>query len=153
MSREPHRDALHAICLRCGGPKGALGEVCPSCGHRPEGEGLHVAWLLSDQHLDQVGLALASQRIRDGELVQPSAQLLQTARRALRADLATDPGLTAGDWAKVTLGVALLSPLLGYALWFGWRERRPRAARQALWLAIPMSAVDFVAVVGLLRWG
>ena len=29
-----------AVCVRCGGERADFDQICPSCGHRPEGEGL-----------------------------------------------------------------------------------------------------------------
>lgn len=133
---------LHAICLRCGSPKGAYDGVCPSCGHCPEGMGLQVAWLLSREHWPQEALLAAQARIRAGEPVAPSERLLEKARRALLATTATDPGLSGARLAAVIAGNALLTPFLGLVLWGSWRTTRPRAARQALLTALPWVLVD-----------
>jgi hypothetical protein len=52
------------------------------------------------------------------------------------------------------LANALLTPLVGYAVWFGLRQQRPAMARQALWWTFPVSAalglVWLAVVVGAL---
>jgi hypothetical protein len=45
-------------------------------------------------------------------------------------------------WLLV-LGNIVLTPLLGLAVWWGWRERHAKAADRVLWLTLP-----FVALFG-----
>lgn len=40
----------------------------------------------------------------------------------------------------------LLTPLVGWTLWFTWRGRRPRAALEALALSLPASVLFFLVV-------
>lgn len=134
-----------AVCLRCGADKGAPEHVCPACGHRPDGDGLLVAWLLSDAHLDADGLDRAAARIRAGEPVRPSPAMLDRARAALRPP-AADDGL--GPWRMAGLAILalLVTPAVGIALAIWWWGTRPRSARQALWVSIPPGILASVAI-------
>lgn len=137
---------VRAICLRCGGPKAAYDAICPACGHVPEGEGLLVAWLLSDAHLDAAGLDAAAARVRSGEGIRPSDKLLDRARRALGRHATQDPGLTGGQRAALFATSLALTPLVGLTAAWWWREARPRAAAQALAMSLPVSVALFGAV-------
>lgn len=136
---------MTAICVRCGGRKSAFDQICPACGHRPGGEGLLVAWLLSSAHLDEAGLERASERIRAGESIRPSARMLDKARRALRAHLSTDPGLGARGVLGLFAANVVVTPLIGWTLALWWREERPRAALQAVAVSLPCTVL-FTAV-------
>lgn len=130
-----------AVCVRCGGFRADYREICPHCGHRPEGEGLLVAWLLSAEHLRQDQLEATSERVRSGESIRPSQRMIDRARRALGTHFASDPGLT--GWQRIGLLATsiLLTPLVGWTLFLWWRRSRPRAAIQALGLSLPATAV------------
>ena len=78
-----------AICVKCGGERTRYDQICPSCGHRPEGEGLLVAWLISDQHLSDEALSRTQARIRAGESIQPTAKAQQIAVLPQQNDTAT----------------------------------------------------------------
>lgn len=138
---------MNAVCLRCGESKSRFDHFCTACGHRPEGDGLLVAWLLSDGHLSPDQLRTASERIQAGEPVSPSSRQLERAKAALGRRGADDPGLHPRQLAALALVHVLLTPLPGYVAWWWWRHRRPRAARQALLLAVPVSLFFFVLVV------
>lgn len=138
-----------AVCLRCGADKPSYDRICPDCGHRPDGEGLLVAWLLSDAHLPASHLDQAAARIRRGEALRPSHTMLQRARRALGVHATQDHGL---DW-HVRFGLLSLSlfitALPGLLMWFWWRTTRPRSAAQALWLSLPAGLIGSGALLWL----
>lgn len=139
-----------AICVRCGGERAGFDQICPSCGHRPEGEGLLVAWLLSDRNLGPEELRQAQARVRKGEAIKPSARMLDKARRALGSHFDTDFGLDTRQRLAL-LGTSLfLTPLVGWVLFAWWWTSRPRAAVQALALSLP-ATVLFTALVLWLR--
>jgi hypothetical protein len=125
-----------AVCIRCGADKSAFDRICPACGQRPEGEGLLVAWLLSDAHLDQDRLERAAVRVRRGEPLRPSDKQLALARKALDTS-PPDTGMPAAHRRLLLATSLLLTPLVGLTLWAWWRERRPRSASEALWLSLP----------------
>ncbi|MCB9680027.1 MAG: hypothetical protein H6733_01020 [Alphaproteobacteria bacterium] len=141
-----------AICVRCGADKGHYERICPACGHRPEGEGLLVAWLLSDAHLDAGGLDKAARRIARGDTIRPSEAMLERARRALGAHASADPGLSGGQRLALLATSLVLTPTVGLTLWAWWRTERPRVALQALWLSLPASVLYAVGVLWL-RFG
>ena len=130
-----------AVCVRCGSAREDYRQICPHCGHRPEAEGLLVAWLLSDEHLDAAQLDAAAARVRNGESIRPSERMLERARRALGTHFASDPGMTVAQRFALLATSLLVTPLVGWVLWFWWRGRRPRAAMQALGLSLPATAV------------
>lgn len=134
---------MNAICSRCGTEKAAFRAVCSRCGQVPIGEGLLVAWLMSDEHLGPDELAEAAHRIRNGEAVSPSAKMRSRARRALGVSFATDPGL--GVWQRLGLFAAILfaTPLVGWVCWLWWLRDRPRAAWQSFALTLPVSLTFF----------
>lgn len=133
---------MNAVCVRCGGRKSRFDQICPGCGHRPSGEGLLVAWLLSSENLDEAGLERASERIRAGESIKPSARMLDKARRALRAHFSTDPGLGVRGVLGLFATNVVVTPLIGWtlALWW-WRGERPKAALQALAVSLPCTVL------------
>lgn len=140
---------MSAVCVRCGGERATYDAICPACGHRPEGEGLLVAWLLSSEHLDADGLRDVAERIRAGESVRPSERMLARARRALGEAYDSDPGLPAPQLLALAAATLVLTPVLGLVLWGWWRRQRPRTATQALLLALPVAVLDVVAVLWL----
>src|SRR5688500_10630396 len=89
-----YRCAMKSVCLRCGVIRGSFDQICPQCGHRPEGEGLLVAWLLSSDHLAPDALQRTAERGAAGEAIRPSARQLDRARRALGRHFSVDPGMT-----------------------------------------------------------
>lgn len=144
---------MNSICPRCAERRGDFSDVCSACGHRPEDEGLLIAWLLSSEHLDDAGLDAAAVRIRDGQPIRPSGKMLEVARRALGRHFDTDPGMTRAHRVYLLACSLLLTPLVGWVLWFWWRADRPRAATQALALSAPASALLFVGVAYLALFG
>jgi hypothetical protein len=138
-----------AVCVRCGSVRTGFDSVCPSCGHNPSDEGLLVAWLLSENHLNEVELNQSAARILSGEFVQPSDRLLKKARIALGNHFSSDPGMTVPQRLGVLSTSLLLTPLVGWTLWFWWRRRRPRAAWQAFGLSAPATLLFSVLLVWL----
>jgi hypothetical protein len=136
-----------AVCVKCGASRGDFRAICPSCGYRVEGEGLLVAWLLSDGNLDEAGLDGVAARVRAGEPPRPTTRMLDRARSALGSDLGSDPGLDTPQRIALLVLSLFITPLpaLTMAAWW-WRDR-PRAAVQALALAIPSAAAFGVAVI------
>jgi hypothetical protein len=141
-----------AVCVRCGGFRADYRLICPHCGHRPDGEGLLIAWLLSSEHLNDHQLEEAAERVRSGESLRPSERMLERARRALGTHISSDPGLTARQRLGLLVTSLLLTPLVGWVLWFWWRGSRPRAAIQALGLSLPATAIFTALVLWLRFW-
>ena len=142
MSAGPAR--LPAVCHRCGGDKlGAL-VPCKTCGYVPSGADRSVAWLFSEHYLSGPELVAAAERVRAGERPEPSRALREHARQAMGAaptvELAAQP-LSSQQKVLIFLANFLLTTLAGYAVWFGLRESRPKAAREALVLTIPLSVI------------
>lgn len=136
-----------AICHRCGAGKDLPLGRCGACGVVPEGPDRELAMLCSRHFLKEEGeLARLAERIRKGEPLQPDA----AARAAARALL--QPGepewvLQPRELVLLSLGNLLLTPLLGYAIWF--RARGRPAGRQALAVTVPCS---LLLAVGILAW-
>ncbi len=140
---------MRAVCVRCGGDKPRAMASCPSCGYLPAGEERALSYLLSSHHLDDEDLDRTAARIRDGERPTPPGELMDVARAVLTAsspasddELPHDPGLAKDERIFVWLGSIALSPMMALAAWWGWRERRPRAAAEALRVFWPVTAVS-----------
>lgn len=137
---------MSAVCIRCGAVRDGFDQICPRCGHRAEGEGLLVAWLLSSANLPSDELDAVAARIAAGEVVRPSARQIEKARRALGRHFASDPGLSTNERLLLLACGLTLTPLVGYVLAAWWRADRPRAAVQALALSVPASVLYFTLV-------
>ncbi len=135
---------MRAVCQRCGGRRDRYDQICPHCGHRPHGDGLLVAWLLSTEHLSPEQLDAAAERIARGDAPRPSDRQLERARVALGRHFRSDPGLTVGQRLGWLAMSALLTPLPGWVAWWWWRRTRPRAAVQVLALSLPFTLIYFV---------
>jgi hypothetical protein len=140
---------MRGVCVRCGEERADWREICASCGFRPEGEGLLVAWLLSDQNLTPEQMVKTAARVKAGESIKPSERMLEKARHALGTSMASDPGLTTRQRVALLLTTMFLTPLPGWVCWLWWRRERPRAAMQALALALPGTLVFTVLVIWL----
>ena len=134
---------MNAVCARCGEEKGGYPLVCAKCGHRPVAEGLQIAWLLSAENLTPEQVRGVSERIKAGEVIRPTDKQLMKARRALGASFDSDPGLTSMQRVGVLLLSLTLTPLPAWVCFAWWLSTRPRAAWQALTLAVPGSVVYF----------
>ncbi len=100
-----------------------------------------MAWLLSDAHLSAPQLDAAATRVRRGESIRPSDRMIERARRALGTHFSSDPGLDVRQRLALLATSLLLTPLVGWVLWFWWRGDHPRAAMQALGLSLPATAI------------
>ncbi len=148
MSSIPPDRAVRALCHRCGAEKGGPLVPCKGCGFTPTGEERPIAWLFSAHHLTGEELDHAAARVKAGERPEPGRALRDDARRAMGAAPLTDAAkapLGAGWLLVLGLANLLLTPMAGLAVWFGLREERPRAARQALVVTLPISAALAVA--------
>ena len=112
-----------------------------------------IAWLFSSEHLSPSELEEASERIKNGEQPEPPDKLLQLAREAIRKNVirqTTDRPLN----RPVLLGIAtlclLMTPLAGFAYWWGFRSERPRAAKQVLWVTWPIATLFLLLWSGLI---
>lgn len=147
--------SLTAVCHRCGGAKPDAMAPCPDCGHVPLGDDRLLAWLFSDAHLSEDELAEAAARVSAGEHPDPGRARLNEARRALGAELPAarrGPPLRPGERAALLGANLLLTPLAGFAVWFGLRADRPAAARDALLLTIPVTVFTALVWAGVVAW-
>ena len=131
-----------AVCHRCAEPKKGPFVPCKGCGFVPTADHRAVAWLFSREHLDEEELQEAAQRIRQGDLPDPPKALREHARVSMGAaplDVEATRPLTTPQVVGLAAADVLLTPLVGFAVWFGLRAERPVAARQALWLTVPLS--------------
>ena len=129
-----------AVCARCGTFRKDYREPCAACGLRAEGDGLLVAWLLSDLGLGDAALDDAAARIRRGEPLQPSSRLLAKARAALGGTTEADPGLSSRERFGILFCAVFLTALPGLVFALHSRRTRPRAALQAVALSLPFAA-------------
>lgn len=135
-----------AACHRCGGPKKGPFVPCKACRFEPRGEERPVAWLFSRAWLDEGELQLAAERIREGQRPDVSRALRDTARTemgAVPASSAARRPLTLGQLLSLSMANLLVTPLAGLAIWYGLRDSRPVAARQAVRVTVP-AAVGLV---------
>lgn len=130
--------APEAICARCGAEKELPLARC-ACGHVPVGEERVLAIVCSNRILDATGLREASLRIRGGELVNPSTAMLDRARALLAGRVEEPVALSPrGQIGLVALNV-LVTPAIGWAIWFRWRARPGPGGRQVLAATLPLS--------------
>ncbi len=115
-----------------------------------------MAYLLSSHHLGEADLDDASLRIQRGESPDPPEHLLKLARSQLTASRSVLPapqdpqprerkGLSREEIWLLVLANLALTPLVGFAVWWGWRLRHPRAARQVLWATLTVAMALAVA--------
>ncbi len=101
-----------------------------------------MAWLFSSEHLSPEEMQEASERIKNGELPEPTEKLLQMAQEAIRKNVirqTTDRPLHRGEVLGIAATCLFLTPLAGFAYWWGFRAERPRAAKQVLWVTWPLT--------------
>ena len=132
------------LCVRCGVVRADFRTICPACGHRPEGEGQLIPWLLSENHLDEAEFEATAQRIKDGELVQPSRRMLDQARRALGTHYASDPGLSANEALGLFAGIVCCFEGLRTS---GDATEIPKAVSRAMLRAVTVAVFIWGAIV------
>ena len=135
---------MSAICHRCGSTKVGAFQSCTDCNYTPRGPDREVAWLFSNNHLDGKELILAAERVRGGELPEPSTALRSHARTTMGRDknrAHTDKPLEGKEIAGLVLANLLLTPLAGLAVWWGLSPDRPLAARQAMKVTVPIGCL------------
>ena len=101
-----------------------------------------LAWLFSKEHLTHGELLEAQVRIRAGEAPDPSEKLLTMAREKIRKrtrEKTTDIAMSTSSLAGITGLSIILTPLSGFAFWWGFRHDRPTAAAQILKITWPIS--------------
>jgi len=136
---------VKAVCHRCGGPKKGPFVPCKTCSFVPSGEDRPIAWLFGLDYLTEEEMAEAGRRIQAGESPDPSNALRELARAGMGAvPLSSAQLKPLTNWQLLWLSVSnlALTPLIGAAMWYGWRDDRPVAAGQVARVTIP-------AVVGL----
>jgi hypothetical protein len=146
---------MNSICHRCGGRKAGAFLPCPGCKYTPKATDRTLAWLFSNEHLNPEELEEASQRLRQGEQPDPSDGLLTSAKdqiRKIAQRQTTDIPLPPASLAGISVMSLLLTPLAGFAIWWGYRAERPTAAAQVLRITWPISVAlscVWLSVVGL----
>ena len=106
-----------------------------------------LAWLFSKEHLSEGELLEAQGRIRAGEIPDPSEKLLKMAREKIRKrtrEKDTDIAMNTTQLAGIAGLSIVLTPLSGFAFWWGYRHERPLAASQILKITWPISIVFLV---------
>jgi hypothetical protein len=137
-----------AVCIRCGSAKDLPLGRCPACAHLPVGQERELSLICSTRVLDPAALVQAQLRIQAGEPLQPSAELLARARAVFAGAAPAPVTLSRGQLVALALADVLLTPMIGYAVWFRYRTRPGPAARQVLRVTLPISALLFVVVIG-----
>jgi len=144
---------MNSICHRCGGRKAGAFLPCPGCTYTPKATDRAIAWLFSNAHLSPSELEEAALRLRQGEQPEPSEKLLASARAQIRSSAqrqATDQPVPPRVLAGIGLMSLLLTPMAGFALWWGYRTERPTAATQVLRITWPIAialSIAWLAVV------
>ena len=130
---------MRAVCIQCGADKFSPLQACSLCGYRPKGEERSLSWLFSDRFLSRQDLIEAADRIVAGENPAPPERLMVVARQSIqttrrRMEQVTDykRRMTIKEQAWLGLGNLAFTPLLGLAVWWGWRVKHPAAAWRAL---------------------
>ena len=132
--------SVRAICARCGGSRTELFGDCPDCGAAIQVADQPLAGLLSSAWLDEAELDELSRRISAGQRPDPGEALLARARAALGAAPRETGAHLSGRERPGLLALNLvLTPVAGYAIWFGLRRERPAAARDALAVTLPVT--------------
>jgi hypothetical protein len=144
---------MNSICHRCGGKKAGAFLPCPGCQYTPKATDRTVAWLFSSEHLSVEELEEAAQRLRRGEQPDPSEGLLASAQAKIKTIAqrqATDIRISPGPLVGIGLMSLVLTPLAGFALWWGYRTERPTAAGQVLRITWPITIALSCLWVGII---
>jgi len=141
---------MNAACHRCGGAKAGPFLPCPECGHTPSAPDRALSWLFSSFHLNIDELRLAAQRVRAGEIPDPGSALLTHASQQInhRGHMDLRP-LSPKILIGIGVGSLLLTPLMGFAVWWGLRNDRPVAAGQVIRITTPIAAAMGALWVGI----
>jgi hypothetical protein len=130
-----------AVCHRCGGPKKGPFVPCKACEFEPRGEERSVAWLFSRAWLSEEDLPQAAQRIQQGHQPDVSRELREMARVEMGAVPIASGALRplrVGQLLSLSAANLIITPLTGLAVWYGLRDTRPVAARQAALVTAPV---------------
>ncbi len=143
--------ASPAICMRCGKGKHTPFARCSACSHLPMGEEREVALLCSSRYLNPAQRLMLQERIRRGENINPGPEARADARARLESgepqDSLEHSGLSRDQLLWLALANLLLTPMIGYAIWF--RAHGGPAGTQALLVTVPMSLVLGALIAGL----
>ncbi len=132
---------MRAVCHRCGGVKAGPAQSCPGCRYTPKDSAMSVAWLFSSAHLNPEELREAAERIINGEQPDPSpVQLAVAAKHTQARRHQNDTSLSTGQLIAIGAGALLLTPLSGFAVWWGLKNHRPLAANSALRVTLPIAS-------------
>jgi hypothetical protein len=100
--------------------------------------------------LDATQLREVQHRIQVGEPFRPGAERMAAARKMLAGAAAAEPfAFTMTQAILLVIGNVVLTPALGFAVWYGVRSRPGLGGRQALWLTVPVSVA---LTVGWVAW-
>ncbi len=131
---------MSAVCISCAAEKELPLARCSRCGLAPVGPDRALSVIASTRLLTEPELREVQKRILAGEPFRPSRSRVEAAGRVLAGQAAVAPvNLTRNQAVALALGNLLLTPALGFAVWFGLRQRPGLGARQALWLTLPVS--------------
>lgn len=140
---------MRAICHVCGTGKDLALARCAACGTVPVATEREDAVLCSEAFLDAAGLHQVQERIRRGERLLPSQALRARARAMLSGEEIAPVALTRRQQLGLVAANLLVTPLLGYALWFRWRTRPGPGARQVLLATVP---ANVALALGIVMW-
>jgi hypothetical protein len=130
-----------AVCVRCAEGKELPLARCAACGHLPAGREREESLLASRRMLDAKDLAAVQARLRSGERLNPGEAARARARALLHDTAPVELALETAQLSGLLAANVLLTPLIGWAAWLRWRSRPGPAARQALIVTAPVSAV------------
>jgi hypothetical protein len=93
--------------------------------------------MLSAEELDAVAA-----RIRRGERLDPPPELRRRAHALMRGEepVQVPAALTRAQFAGLVAANLLLTPMIGWAVWFRWRTRPGPGARQVVLATLPVAA-------------
>lgn len=78
----------------------------------------------------------AAERVQSGAPIRPTPAMRLKARRAMRRTFGEDRGFTGRELVLLCAVGLIATPLPGWLLAYWWRTSRPRAALQALFVAV-----------------
>ena len=138
-----------AVCIQCGSTKELPLLRCLACKHSPIGDDRARSLIASNRMLDGTQLREVQRRIQVGEPFRPGPERIAAARRILAGAAAAEPfAFTLTQAILLLVGNVILTPALGFAVWYGVRSRPGLGGRQALWLTVPVSITLTLGWVG-----